>query len=333
MVLLREEGECTPYAEIDKENLTSRLSLPGKGPSQQKRLSVISEGSIKVDGSGKAPGKALNFKNEIFRDTAAGIDIDEYLASLTKSKSQSDDTEDGSTDGRLNLIDLEEKDVETNDDVGNIPENRSCPDFRERANEMVSKERVVVTNGGFRSYVNVFVHKTDFAFNCPGKSSSLGDISNLESGLSSPAPRSRAESSKSDSNDPNYTTDEASPSVVSQCASDDQLPCLRGRESPSLANEVVASRRTYGTIKGVKVPLTKQNSARTIGERTSRSIYREPSYGVQDFKRVKTLGTNVDDYIDSDDDSRKGNHSRTSSTTSSNTLNAGYSRPFKKVSC
>eukprot|EP00112_Aurelia_sp_Birch-Aquarium-sp1_P019894 Seg501.9_Seg501.11 transcript_id=Seg501.9_Seg501.11/GoldUCD/mRNA.D3Y31 product="1-phosphatidylinositol 4 5-bisphosphate phosphodiesterase beta-4" protein_id=Seg501.9_Seg501.11/GoldUCD/D3Y31 len=332
MTLLREEGECTSYTDIEKETLSNRLSLPVKGPSQQKRLSVISEGSINADSSRVRvmPGKALNFKNEIFSDTAVGIDIDEYLASLLKSKSKSDDTEDGLTDSPLKLIDLEEKDTETKDDVESVPETLSCPDFRERTNEMVSKERVVVANGGFRSYVNVFVHKTDFSFNSPGKSSSLGDISDLESGFNSPAPRSRAESSRSDSNDPNYTSDEASSSAVSRCASDDQLPCIKGRESPSLATEVVASRRTYGTIKGVKVPLTKQNSVRTIGERTSRSIYREPSNVVQDFKRLKKVITSVDDFLDSDDDSRRGNHSRTSSTASCSTLNSGFSRGYRK---
>lgn len=187
-------------------------------------------------------------------------------------------------------------------------------------NVAMKRQAFVVSNGSSKSLVDVFSHKSEPRLDKLGSSNSLREAPD---GLTNAEVRRHSESAEC------VGSDDDLPKLGAIHAQDLQKKSL----VPSKSQENIGPRKFFDGVRRVKSPMGKQLSTRSLSERSLKAINMGKKADSMELKQHSLSITNsIDDYNDSDDETRRSDASRSSSTTSYSTVGSGYARAYKKVS-
>ncbi|XP_065052408.1 1-phosphatidylinositol 4,5-bisphosphate phosphodiesterase beta-4-like isoform X2 [Rhopilema esculentum] len=272
----------------DQSGLSRSITLSGKGNAPQKRLSVINEGiqftDIIDEGELAVEDSDDSNKDDIsvmtFETDIAYFEEGDYSLRQTKSASR---------------------------------------DLNKNEAEKLQKERMVVSNGGSQSLVDVFLEKTDAPFSNSKKAGSTSDIT----AMGDTKAHDRFES-------PKFTVSDEDVSLhMRDSVESIERVTHANRSIGSVSSDTSSIKTSEGRIQSHRVNLPRSSSNPSLRRH---GINRNASGELQDTRHQKLItASSVDDVNDSDDEARRGN-SRSSSTTSSSTVNSSLTRHSKKSS-
>lgn len=165
---------------------------------------------------------------------------------------------------------------------------------------MTEKQKYIVSNGIEKSVDEICGHKSD---------PQLNELGNYDC---------------HDSSD-DMRTENISAIPNTYCAPERPL-------NPSKSHENISSQNAFDGARKVKYLFGKQLSTRSLSERSLKATSLSKRGDSQEVRPVMySIAHSLDDYNDSDDEVRRSDASRSSSTASYNTIGSGYSRIYKKV--
>ena len=299
----------------EEQSISSKFLAP-KGGLPIKRLSIITESTIISENS---------IESDVEKDELTVKSS--FLFCASRDESVTNEKEEGENNCERKLISSPEMKFVSCEDVrSSIVTSDSSLDNESNNQEIFldqslrfTRQNNNLSNGTSKSLIDAYSHKSDPQLNMMGSLNSLGETS--ETLLSSDMRRFSERANNNGSYDD-------LPTLNSDCRDAPQRRPL----NPSKSHENIGPKKMLDGVRRIKSPIGKQLSARSLSERSLKaSNFSRKGDSIENRHHCVGNTNSLDDYNDSDDEIRRSDASRSSSTTSFSTIGSGYTRTYKKV--